>query len=408
MRALLAPCLMPLFLVPLLLTPPAEAQESQYLYVWAADADREESDFVAVLDARRGSETYGRVLATVPVGLASGAHHTEHRMSAGGRLFANGFPSGTTFVVDLSDPLHGSVASRFTNAGIFAFPHSFERLPSGNVLATFQNGPGGEASTGGLVELDPLGRPQRSASAVSPGHPEIRPYSLAILPERDLVVTTTADMRKSPLLSSTEGLPSAVQLWRLSDLSLQRTLLLPPGPRGDEQFAPAEPRVLSDGRTVLVNTFRCGLYELRDLETDRPALRHVHTFQFEVGDREAGGVERRHCALPVVVGRYWIQTVPARRALVSLDLGDLSSPREVSAVELGDDFWPHWIAGEPGGGRIVATGPRTVVVRVDRETGALALDEEFADEGSFDFGVSTWPHGETGPAIPHGAVFSAH
>ena len=56
-------------------------------------------------------------------------------------------------------------------------------------------------------------------------------------------------------------LSRVVQVWRLSDLSLIKTISLDPGPRGNEHYDPAEPRVLSDGKTVLVSTFFCGLYQ---------------------------------------------------------------------------------------------------------------------------------------------------
>ena len=51
-----------------------------------------------------------------------------------------------------------------------------------------------------------------------------------------------------------------------------------------------------------------------------------------------------------------------------------------------------------------------LMARIDRATGALRLDEAFTTPGAarpgVDFGRDTWPHGATGPAIPHGAVFS--
>ena len=43
----------------------AQASESSYLFVWAADADGNDSDFLAVVDAAPDSATYGKVLTTV-------------------------------------------------------------------------------------------------------------------------------------------------------------------------------------------------------------------------------------------------------------------------------------------------------------------------------------------------------
>ncbi len=379
--------------------------QSPYLFAWVADEDNADSDFVAVVDARSESETYGDILTSEPVGISTVAHHSEHRMPQGGLLFVNGFKTGNTFVIDLTNPLVPEVAAHFTKLEDLSFPHSFERLPNGNVLATFQNGKDGDLVTGGLAELDPLGNVIRWSSAANPDFPENRPYSLLILPDSDLVVSTTADMRQNPL-EDTTGLASTLQFWRLSDLHLLQTIELPPGPRGDEQFAPAEPRLMADGKTLLVSTFRCGLYRVRDFDTTAPLIEHVYTFEFE---NEKG--QNRHCALPVTIGPYWIQTVPSRDALVSLDLSVIESPREVSAVTLGRDHWVHWIAAESDGSRILVTGYQDMInnlamVKFDPTTGQMEIDTAFGLAGFTHFNRSSWPHGESGPAVPHGDVFS--
>src|SRR5262245_51503767 len=86
--------------------PTREFDGSRFLFVWAGDADKRESDFMAVVDVDPRSVSYASVVATLPVG-ATGTtpHHTEHEMPAGGTLWANGFETGQTFRFDLSDPL---------------------------------------------------------------------------------------------------------------------------------------------------------------------------------------------------------------------------------------------------------------------------------------------------------------
>jgi hypothetical protein len=76
-------------------------------------------------------------------------------------------------------------------------------------------------------------------------------------------------------------------------------------------------------------------------------------------------------------------------------------------VTFGPDDVPHWLALEPGGDRIAITGyrgleSRAMMARIDRASGALRLDTA----ATLDFGRDEWPHGKTGKAIPHGAVFS--
>ena len=369
---------------------------SPYLFLWAADADEQDSDFLAVLDADPHSATYGDVLTTVEVGLAAGAHHSEHRLPADAQLFVNGFNSGHSFVIDLRVPLAPVVRSRFSGIGKFRHPHSFERLPNGNVLATFQNGTGGKESTGGIVELTPTAQLVRSSSAAVAEFPDVRPYSLTVLPGLDRVISSTTDMWG-------EVLEDTIQIWRLSDLSLLQTLPLPQGPRGDEQMSTAEPRLMADGKTLLVNTFMCGLYQIHDVDTAQASISHVYTFQMVD--------ERASCALPALFGNYWVQTVPSRTGLVTLDLSDPRQPREVASISLGESTWPHWIAREPEGNRIIVTGfgklyHAAMIVTVDPETGGLEIDRDFGVNGMVDFDRQDWPHGSTGPAVPHGSVFS--
>ena len=50
-----------------------------YLLVWAGDADRQNSDFVAVLDADPTSPAYGKVLRTYPVRSRGNRAHERGR-----------------------------------------------------------------------------------------------------------------------------------------------------------------------------------------------------------------------------------------------------------------------------------------------------------------------------------------
>jgi hypothetical protein len=379
-----------------------QSTDSPYLFVWAGDSDKQQSDFLAVVDVDRQSPRYADVVATLPVGaVGTQPHHTEYHMPSGGVLWANGFAAGRTFRLELHDPARPRLAGSFGDADRFSHPHSFARLPSGNVLATFQHGLDGDsAATGGLVELDSTGRVVRSGPAAAPEiDSTVRPYSLAVLPVLDRVVTTSTDMHL-------QVRSRAVQVWRLSDLRLLHTLLLPPGPRGDENWLTAEPRVLADGHTVLVNTFTCGLYRLSGLETDAPSVEWVYSLPFTDG---------RFCAVPVVAGHFWLQTNGGEHSVVSLEISDPSRPREIARLTLGPDQVPHWIALEPSGHRLVITGyrelaPWVLLADLNQATGSLELDTTFKAPGAQHVGVyfgrDQWPHGRTGPAIPHGAVFA--
>ena len=380
--------------------PPA----GEYLYLWTASADSSHPDFLAVLDVREDSARYGRLVTTLPVpGLGNMPHHTEHEMPADGRLFANGFDSGETFVFDLNEPTRPRIAARFGEVDGFGHPHSYLRLPGGHVLATFQMRHGATGnSPGGLVELTADGRPVRSRSADAPGlDPATRVYSAGVVPALDRIVTTTTDMDGSAPASR------QLQIWRLSDLALLHTITLPDGPEGGESMLTAEPRLLDDGRTVLVSTFNCGLFLMERLDGEQPTARLVASFPRK---------PKTYCAIPVIAGRYYLVTVPAWSAVVSLDISDPAAPREVGRVTLGPDDVPHWISISQDRRRVVVTGygamkHRVVIARFDSVTGRLALDERFREPGSSEPGYrmddKTWPHGGSAKGIPHGAVFSS-
>lgn len=397
-------------------TPPTP---EAYLFAWAGDSAGTASDFLAVIDATPSSPHYGTVVASLPTGVAgTHPHHTEGELAANGHLLANGFHEGRTWLYDLSVPREPKILTSFGEVAGFGHPHTFVRLANGNVLATFQYradsavapameghatmAAGAGRTTGGLVEMDERGAVIRSGSASDPAIPDrhIFPYAVLPIASLDRAVSTTTDMDASNQQATSEW----VQFWRLSDLTLLRSIALPPGPRGDEHQFSGEPRLLPDGRSVYVHTFNCGLYLVRGVDGDRPTSTFVTAF------------EGKNCGVPVLTGRYWLQTVPEAHALVALDITDPEHPREVSTLKLGDDEQPHWIAIDRTGRRVVlnsagaGTGNRLFVVDFDPASGALTLDERFRDAGAPRAGVSftgkAWPHGFTGTAIPHGTVFS--
>jgi hypothetical protein len=394
----------------------AAAKKPAYLFAWCGDIDKKGSAFLAVIDADPDSRSYGKVLRTLPVGGADSVpHHTEVEMSRSGFLMANGFEGGRTWIFDLRQPLKPRLAGEFGSFEGYLHPHTFFRLPNGNVLATFQyrGGHDAKAPAGGLVEINDRGKMLRSGSAGDPAAQAelIRPYSVELLQDADRLVTTNTAMHEA------DGKSRTVQVWQASTLKVLRTLVLPAGPGDREQFYPGEPRLLADGKTVLIHTFSCGLYMMRGIDTDSPSLEFVHAF--------AG----KWCGVPLRIGNYWVQTVEDGHNLTVLDISDPAHPREVHRLTLDADQEPHWVSLDPTGTRIVvnsgevtpkdpATGkPRPGVpdrwlymVDFDPKTGTLKLDERFRDPGSNRPGLNmsrrSWPHGFTGNTYAHGTVFS--
>jgi hypothetical protein len=392
------------------------ALPGEYLFVWAGDSAHKASDFLAVIDANPASPQYGGVVATLPTGMVgTHPHHTEGEMPSNGHLLANGFHAGRTWLFDLSAPRQPKLLTSFGDLAGFSHPHTFIRLANGHVLATFQyqadstTGRAHDAmpmdvehSTGGLVEMDERGSVIRSGSGRDVSIPDKRifPYSVLPMPTIDRAVSTTTDMDEADEKATSEW----VQFWRLSDLTLLRSIALKPGPRGDEHQFSGEPRLLPDGHSVYIHTFNCGLYLVRGVDSAEPSATFVK------------GFDGKNCGVPILAGHYWLQPVPETHALVALDIADPEHPREVSSVKLGDDELPHWIAIDATGRRVVLNsaghggGDRLFIIDLDPANGALSLDDRFRDPGSAHVGVrfaeKAWPHGFVGTAAPHGTVFS--
>jgi hypothetical protein len=187
-------------------------------------------------------------------------------------------------------------------------------------------------------------------------------------------------------------------------LKLLDSIALKPGPRGNENRYTGEPRLLSDGKSVYIHTFNCGLYLLRGIDHPQPTATFVMAF------------EGSNCGVPILAGHYWLQPVPDAHALVSMDITDPMHPREVSRVKLNEDEWPHWLSMDPTGTRLVLNSggggksDRLYIINFSPADGALSIDDKFHDKGSDLPGISmrgrTWPHGFVGKALPHGTVFS--
>jgi hypothetical protein len=262
--------------------------------------------------------------------------------------------------------------------------------------------PGGH---GGIAELDGEGRVIRTAGAGDSSiRAPIRPYSFALLPAIDRLVVTSA-----PMMEDTTA--DVVQIWRLSDYSLLRTLQVPPAglaaggvlPRGHQY--PFEPRVMPDG-TVLLNAYGCGFYQVTDIGTAEPKIRNVYTV--DVPSRRLGS-----CGVPVVLGHFWVMTVGEMHLLLTLDVSDPSRPREVSRLLADSTFRPHWLARDPGSDRLIVGAEnggetRMLMARLDTSSGRLRWDESLrSTDGQLgiSFQRERWPHGATGEAFGHAALF---
>lgn len=389
----------------LVITGQSQAQDhaGKYVFVWVGDRASEGNDFIVVIDADPDSANYGRVVTSEATDQRSvNAHHTEYVMPASGMLFANDHNANRTIILDLTNPLQPRQAGAFTSLGGYSMPHSFARLPNGNVLATFQHtedhtGMMMPVMSGGIVEIDDSGAMIRAVSNADPAFVAegLLPYGLAVLPEIDRVLVTNSPMSNDWLMTS-----NTYQVFRLSDLELLGTYRLDPGPRLNGHISPEEPRIGPDG-AVYVHTLSCGVQRVTGLDSPTPHAQLVHQYP------------GNWCGVPTIMGHYMVQAAPDIHAFIVLDISDGAEPVEVSRLDMGEDFDPHWTAWDPDIRRLVVTpgksGQRMYLLELDGATGALTIDDTFRGldgEVGFSFDRQTWPHGWTGEGAPHGAVFS--
>jgi hypothetical protein len=381
----------------------ADAAAEKTLYVWAADRDSKEGDFLATIDADPASAQYGRIIATTPVGVKGTVpHHTEYEYPREGLLLANGFNGNRTFAFDMRDARAPNLAEDFTDVGDYSYLHSVVRLPGGRIVGTFQGKGGAYGAPGGIVEMTERGEVVRAVSAVAPGVQSSLawPYSITFAPVENRLIVTMSEMGMPGQTSYADT--KSVQIYNAQSLALTAVVELP-ATAGGRELWPAEPRVASDG-TVFVNTFMCGLYRIDDVGGAVPHAEHVYSFPIERWEDA--------CAVPVIVGDYLVQTVGSINGLIALDISDPNDAVEASRLVLDHAYhMPHWLAADEDG-RLVVTGMAdswVLMAKIDKATGALSLDQNFRDAGADRPGVfvgaAPLPHGDSGPTLVHGALF---
>jgi 56kDa selenium binding protein (SBP56) len=102
------------------------------------ESDRQNSDFLTVIDARPESKSYGQVISTTSAN-ESGTmpHHTEYEFPKDGVLFANGWAGNKTFIFDLRSLTIPRITREFGSLRGYSFLHSMVRLPNGRKAIYF-------------------------------------------------------------------------------------------------------------------------------------------------------------------------------------------------------------------------------------------------------------------------------
>ena len=380
------------------------SKPSRYLYLWAGNATKQHmgSDVIAVVDADPSSPTYAKVINVLTVDAMGGMpHHSEFDTPTNATsIFVNDYHMSKSYMINFKNPAKPSSGGEVALTPDAHTPHSFARLANGHVLATIQFGddklPG---RPGGVAEFDANGKFIRYSSSRDDSfhNSRIRTYALATLPKVDRLITTSSAM-------DSETVANTVQVWRLSDLKLLKTLEVENNGVDSTWKYPFEVRAMPDGKTAMVNTYNCGFYQLTDLAKD-PKITAV----MKMAQPENFG-----CSVPTISGRYMVMPIAYAHRYATIDISDPSHPREVSSLATDSTFYPHWISRDPLSDRVVVTdqgdGPGFVMLgHFDNKTGKLWWDDKFKDAGASKPGLSfanvSWPNGMKGSVKPHGALF---
>jgi hypothetical protein len=408
-----------------------------YLVVWAGDADRQSTDFLAVLDADFSAETYGKVVRTYPVrSRGNEPRRITTALRDDRRVFLTGLLTNRTFVFDFRQPLAArllGVDEAGRDRRLWA-PHDVVSLPDGGVVvacsdsARFRGDPRDLlGAPGGLVKLDADAQLVREVPAADTRarHLIAAPSGAAASPLVGRLATTSTAKGYTATARGERTPGIAVSLWSWPELGLLHTVALPVGPRGEENLGPATPTFLHRRPFLLVNTDQGGgLYVSDSAGTDAPTFRLAWDFG-------AGALAGGAAVTPD--DRFYVVALGGSNRVVSLDVSDPWHPKPVSSVRLDRDplapdaarrGGPQALAMSADGTRVAVADwgvdvpgwqqdgdLRVYLLRLDPATGQLRIDGGFRDEATGEVGVrfdrQSWPHGDTGAARPAALVFVA-
>ena len=382
--------------------------DDHWLVVWAEDADRRHSDFLAVLDPD------GKVVRTIPVKSAGNAPQALNSEMRRDRLvFATGARTNRTFVFDLRDPRRGTlVAVDEPDASRpLAGPRGVATVPGGRAIvacadATGFNGTPQEVlqSPGGLRVLGENGGFVEDVPARDKGARGfiVAPAGVAVHPALRRLVTTSEGHGFTPTARGELVPGMTVQMWSIAGPRFEKNLILPAGARGEENLAPRTPAFLHRKPALVVNAYQGGgIFVSETMDLSDPLFLLA---------KDYGASAHPDGAAVTPDDRFYVTALAGAGRVVALSIDDMHKVREVSSLTVGGAAREAPLAMSLDGRRIaVSDGRRVSRVALDPATGRLRPDGSFRDEQTGEPGVSfertTWPHGETGPARPRALLF---
>lgn len=235
-------------------------------------------DFLAVIDATKGSPTYGQVVNTATVGplVENEPHHMQYIWHKGDKIFAGGLFTAATYVFDVAKlpelSLSGISLPTQTLSG--SVPDAYWVLKDGTAYGTYMGGPvvpgpyvyengqvsignGFGGSPGSLIRFDEKGVPLSQSPATTPGGEDPSCVNLPTIVEptcanphgiqarEDLNRLITSDYLEprniilDPVKVTDPGLRRpTVRIWDISDRDNPKVAsvsYLPTGPRANPE-----------------------------------------------------------------------------------------------------------------------------------------------------------------------------
>jgi len=386
--------------------------EARTLYVWASDQARVAPDFLAVIDFDRFSNTYGKVLRTVPLpppgNVGNEAHHChtsiDQRILACGGLLSVLKGQNDIFFFDISNARFPKFlfSTRAPNSSI---TDDFLPLPGGGFLVTNMGSATGGAG-GRVVEFDRNLKLVGEFPTTLPDDGAFNPHGIDADFSKNLLVTSDF-VNPVTTLNVWPGdveLRSSLRFWNLRERRITRTVFLPDqAGTMDVKLIPGD----KHGRAVTANMFTGLVYSVDPTDGS-----YVQAFDCETIEP--------HVEVPVRGGMSQLLAMPrsGRRMIFGLfqagqvGMLDITNPKkfkQVSVVSFGRDAGPHsvhlthddrrlivtdYFLNQDNFGKIHFEGDHKVHV-LDVSDDGLSIAPNFQ---VIDFNTAF----ATGPARPHG------
>ena len=333
------------------------------------------NDFLAVIDADKGSPTYGKVVNTVTVAplVENEPHHMQYIWHKGDRVFAGGLFSATTYVFDITDlpvvKLAGASLPTDTPCG--SVPDAYWTLKDGTAYGTYMGGPvvpgpciyddgsvaignGFAGTPGEVVRFDRNGKvlSENKATTDTPadtdpircvGVPTIvpscaNPHGIQVREDLNRMITTDYAEPKNVVADPLRPLSpnlfrDTVRIWDITDRNRPKVVsvsVMPDGPRKERNPGHEEPRGIMEGTVTNLpqhkgafSSSMCGgvIYYTPDITLPNPVWREV--FDDTTASKAVNpNTESAGCA-----GGGWVQTSLddkyLYRAVIGRNPGDL-------------------------------------------------------------------------------------